>query len=138
MASLVIAIGIVAWIAARAYSSPPAEDGGGQPHLTRDVGPRSNWPWLSPSLGLLGLLVSLLSIGLADGANQPDAEDCLDVCVGPNGADVITGLRAVGLAAAAAAGIIGALALRDPAARVVAAIGLALAGAAALVVIPTV
>jgi hypothetical protein len=133
--ALAIGIGIIVWIAAHAYGRRPAEDGGNRTEsaFTRDVGPRANWPWLSPGLGLLSLLIAVLSAGLAHGAPPQDGGDCLDVCVAPSGPDLLSGARGVAFAAAAAAGIFGALALRDPSARVVGVAGLTLAATAALV-----
>jgi hypothetical protein len=139
MASFVIAAGIVACIAAYAYGHRAAEDGGdgAESALTREVGPRSYWPWLSPGLGLLSLIIALLSVGAAGGRTHTDG-DCLDVCLVPSAADLASGLRGVGLAAAAVAGIVGALALRDASARIVAVTGLVLAGAAGLLTLATV
>jgi hypothetical protein len=98
------------------------------------VGPSSNWPWISPGFGLTALLVAVSSAGLTGATDSTSHGGCFVVCVGPSDADVLMLARGLALACAAACGIVGALALLDPKARLVSLLGFGFGGAALCVV----
>lgn len=99
------------------------------------VGPKQDWPWIAPGLGVLATLVGALSLAVAQGptSDNPD-EGCLDVCVVPTVDAINSVLRGATLFLAAVAAIVGALAMRDERARWVGVAGLSLAAVAAILV----
>jgi hypothetical protein len=99
------------------------------------VGPKADWPWASPGLGVVAVLLGMLCLGFAQGPNDssPD-EGCLDICFVPSADALNMLLRDATLLVAAIAGIVGALALRDERARRVGVAGLSLAAVAAALV----
>jgi MFS family permease len=114
---------------ARALARREADPASPKP---RHIGPEAAWPWAALGLGVAAVSLAFLYTDLATEPTSGDDGGCLDVCVGPDPQAIMAALAVLVFVLAGLAAIVAGFAVTRHDARVVGAVGIALAILAAV------